>query len=319
MLFKHPHVFTGATGATTWRAALIRALAPRHTANRLLGRPWDIRKRAALLVRRFSKGRVVKSRIPAAGAIVGSTAVAAVLALCVLGGVAGGVAAQASGTAAPTTALTAATVAPSTTAAVTTPETAGIESPFAAASAGDVLYGGSATTSTLSSINSASTEATASPGFQPGLGLLGGVAADQIPVAAQVVSPATVVAAAAKLPIVVAAPVVTKPAPAALPAIAGTPRQMAYAVAVRAGLSAQQWSCLSSLWQQESKFLTTARNSRSGAYGIPQALPASRMASAGADWRTNPVTQIRWGLSYISTRYGTACTAWSHWKRDRWY
>jgi hypothetical protein len=265
----------------------------------------------------------VKSRIPAAGAIVGSTTVAAVLALCVLGGVAGGVAAQTSGTAAPTTALTAATVAPSTTAAATTPETAGIESPFAAASAGDVLYGGSATRgsdqSTLSSINSASTETTVSPGSQPGLGLLGGAAADQIPMAAQVVSPATVVAASAKLPIVVAAPVVSKPAPTVLPAIAGTPRQMAYAVAVRAGLSAQQWSCLSSLWQQESKFLTTARNSRSGAYGIPQALPASRMASAGADWRTNPVTQIRWGLSYISTRYGTACTAWSHWKRDRWY
>jgi Transglycosylase SLT domain len=137
--------------------------------------------------------------------------------------------------------------------------------------------------------------------------------------AAQVGSAATAVAASANLPIVVAGPVVSKPAAVALPPIAGTPRQMAYAVAVRAGLNAQQWSCLSSLWQQESKFQTTARNSRSGAYGIPQALPASRMATAGADWRTNPVTQIRWGLSYIRTRYGTACTAWSHWERDRWY
>jgi hypothetical protein len=174
--------------------------------------------------------------------------------------------------------------------------------------------------SQLAASNAADT--TVSLDLQPGLGLLGGAAADQIPVAAQVSGAATVVAAPAKLSIAVPAP--TAPAPAAptpivLPAIAGTPRQMAYAVAVRAGLSAQQWSCLSQLWQQESKFQTTVRNSRSGAYGIPQALPASRMASAGADWRTNPVTQIRWGLSYISTRYGTACTAWSHWKRDRWY
>jgi len=179
---------------------------------------------------------------------------------------------------------------------------------------------------------STAADTTVSLDLQPGLGLLGGAAADQIPVAAQVSGAATVVAAPAKLSIAVpapaapapAAPAPAAPAPAAPtpivpPAIAGTPRQMAYAVAVRAGLSAQQWSCLSQLWQQESKFQTTVRNSQSGAYGIPQALPASRMASAGADWPTNPVTQIRWGLSYISTRYGTACTAWSHWERDRWY
>jgi hypothetical protein len=153
---------------------------------------------------------------------------------------------------------------------------------------------------------------------QSGLGLLGGVAAQQIPAAAGDADPATVDAAQATLPIVVAAPAAPVPA-VVLPAIAGTPRQMAYGIAVRDGLDAAQWSCLSQLWQQESKFQTVARNVRSGAYGIPQALPASRMASAGADWRTNPVTQIRWGLSYIQTRYGTACTAWSHWKRDRWY
>ena len=58
---------------------------------------------------------------------------------------------------------------------------------------------------------------------------------------------------------------------------------------------------------------------RSGAYGIPQALPASRMASAGADWRTNPATQIQWGLNYIAVRYGTPCNAWAHWKRYRSY
>jgi hypothetical protein len=194
-------------------------------------------------------------------------------------------------------------------------------------------------------------DTTVAPDVQPVFGLLGGAAAAQIPAAAQVLSAAPVVAAPATLSVAapatlsvaapatlsVAAPAklsIAAPAPIAvtsiartptaptliaLPAIAGTPRQMAYAVAVRAGLSAQQWSCLSQLWQQESKFETTVRNDRSGAYGIPQALPASRMASAGADWRTNPVTQVKWGLSYISARYGTACAAWSHWERDRWY
>jgi hypothetical protein len=283
-----------------------------------------------LPVCKLSKGSVVKSRIPAAGAIVGSTTVSAVLALCVLGGVAGGVAAQApvaSGQTAALTAATAATVvtavtaATSTTSAAVTTAAPGVLDSRLAASSADVLYGGSAPTSTVASstVTSASAGTTGLLGLQSGLGLLGGAAAEQIPIAAQVQSPATVVAAPATLPVVVATPVAAKPAPVVLPAIAGTPRQMAYAVAVRAGLSAQQWSCLSSLWQQESKFQTTARNARSGAYGIPQALPASRMVSAGADWRTNPVTQIRWGLSYISTRYGTACTAWSHWKRDRWY
>ena len=84
-------------------------------------------------------------------------------------------------------------------------------------------------------------------------------------------------------------------------------------------MNQQQWVCLDQLWQQESKFQTNARNRRSGAFGIPQALPASRMASAGADWPTNPATQIKWGLSYVRVRYGTACNAWAHWKRDRWY
>ena len=108
-------------------------------------------------------------------------------------------------------------------------------------------------------------------------------------------------------------------APKPVAAITGTPLQIAHTIATQAGLNQQQWVCLNSLWQQESKFQTNARNRRSGAFGIPQALPASRMASAGADWRTNPATQIKWGLSYIKVRYGTACNAWAHWKRVRWY
>lgn len=79
-----------------------------------------------------------------------------------------------------------------------------------------------------------------------------------------------------------------------------------------------EWSCLESLWQRESGWSSTAANP-SGAYGIPQALPGSKMASAGADWRTNPVTQIRWGLSYIAERYGSPCGAWSHSESSGWY
>lgn len=99
----------------------------------------------------------------------------------------------------------------------------------------------------------------------------------------------------------------------ALGAVSGSPRAIAQALAANRGWSGQQWVCLDQLWQHESRFETTAMNRSSGAYGIPQALPASKMASAGSDWRTNPVTQIVWGLGYISDRYGTPCGAWNHW------
>jgi hypothetical protein len=64
------------------------------------------------------------------------------------------------------------------------------------------------------------------------------------------------------------------------------------------------------LWQRESGWRYNAENP-SGAYGIPQALPGSKMATAGADWQTNPATQIKWGLGYIQSRYGTPCSAWA--------
>jgi hypothetical protein len=80
-----------------------------------------------------------------------------------------------------------------------------------------------------------------------------------------------------------------------------------------------QWSCLNSLWQKESGWNHRARNPRSGAYGIPQALPGRKMSSAGADWATNPRTQIRWGLSYIAGAYGTPCAAWAHSQATGWY
>ena len=85
------------------------------------------------------------------------------------------------------------------------------------------------------------------------------------------------------------------------------------------GWGDDQFSCLVKLWNKESGWRVDADNPRSSAYGIPQALPGSKMASVGADWRTNPATQITWGLGYISGRYGTPCGAWSHSQAKNWY
>jgi hypothetical protein len=80
-----------------------------------------------------------------------------------------------------------------------------------------------------------------------------------------------------------------------------------------------QFSCLDSLWTKESGWNYQAYNASSGAFGIPQALPGSKMSTVGADWQTNPVTQIKWGLNYISTVYGTPCSAWAHSQATNWY
>ena len=80
-----------------------------------------------------------------------------------------------------------------------------------------------------------------------------------------------------------------------------------------------QWIYLYLLWQRESGWNSTALNPTSGAYGIPQSLPAQKMASAGPDWLTNPITQIRWGISYIQGRYGSPALAWAHEESFGWY
>lgn len=85
------------------------------------------------------------------------------------------------------------------------------------------------------------------------------------------------------------------------------------------GWSGDQWLCLEALWTRESGWRERAGNPTSSAYGIPQALPGSKMSSAGADWATNPATQIRWGLGYVSGRYGTPCGAWGHFQSKGWY
>jgi hypothetical protein len=86
-----------------------------------------------------------------------------------------------------------------------------------------------------------------------------------------------------------------------------------------AGFGLDQMPCLDKMWTRESNWRTTAENSSSGSYGIPQALPASKMASAGSDYRSNPATQIKWGLSYIKSRYNTPCQAWTFWQSHNFY
>jgi len=97
------------------------------------------------------------------------------------------------------------------------------------------------------------------------------------------------------------------------------PRTVGRALLGEAGFSSDQWGCLDSLWTRESNWTVNADNPTSSAYGIPQALPGSKMSSAGADWATNPVTQIRWGLGYIADRYGSPCGAWAHSESHGWY
>ena len=97
------------------------------------------------------------------------------------------------------------------------------------------------------------------------------------------------------------------------------PRTIARALLAEFGFSSDQFSCLDSLWMSESGWRVTADNPNSSAYGIPQALHGSKMSTAGADWATNPITQIRWGLGYIQDRYGSPCSAWSFKQGRGWY
>ena len=98
----------------------------------------------------------------------------------------------------------------------------------------------------------------------------------------------------------------------------GSAQAMALAILTAEGMGNDQFSCLVSLWNRESHWRVDAENP-DGAYGIPQALPGSKMASAGPDWQTNATTQIMWGLGYIKARYGTPCGAWAHSQATGWY
>jgi hypothetical protein len=115
------------------------------------------------------------------------------------------------------------------------------------------------------------------------------------------------------------APATPSAAASAAPVAAGSPEQIAQAMLASFGWSSSQFSCLDPLWAHESGWSVSAYNAGSGAYGIPQALPGSRMASAGPDWQTNAATQIRWGLEYIKGTYGSPCGAWDHEQATGWY
>jgi hypothetical protein len=108
-------------------------------------------------------------------------------------------------------------------------------------------------------------------------------------------------------------------APSAGVPSAGSAQAVAHDMVLARGWGEDQYSCLVSLWKKESGWRVNAQNGSSGAYGIPQALPGSKMASAGADWATNPATQIAWGLGYISSRYSTPCGAWATSQAQGWY
>ncbi|PFG37487.1 uncharacterized protein DUF348 [Flavimobilis soli] len=96
-------------------------------------------------------------------------------------------------------------------------------------------------------------------------------------------------------------------------------RALAKSMVADRGWDGEQFACLDKLWTKESNWRVTAANSSSGAYGIPQAYPGSKMGSVAADWRTNAKTQITWGLGYVSGRYGTPCAAWNHSQARGWY
>lgn len=176
--------------------------------------------------------------------------------------------------------------------------------------------------------------ATASPYYQSAGGRFAGQATQVVQVNGSysntiVRESYTVTVKPKPVPVPVAAPVVvaaksssksssSTSAPTAAVASAGSAQEYAAGAVAARGWGEDQYSCLVALWNKESGWRVTAENG-SGAYGIPQALPGSKMASAGADWATNAGTQIEWGLGYITGRYGTPCGAWAHSVDSGWY
>jgi hypothetical protein len=96
-------------------------------------------------------------------------------------------------------------------------------------------------------------------------------------------------------------------------------RQLGCSLLAEFDFGLDQMPALDLLWTKESGWNEKAYNSSSGAYGIPQALPGSKMGAVAEDWETNPATQIRWGLQYIKDRYGTVDAAWAHSQTNGWY
>ncbi|MDO0915339.1 transglycosylase SLT domain-containing protein [Streptomyces sp. DT2A-34] len=107
---------------------------------------------------------------------------------------------------------------------------------------------------------------------------------------------------------------------AAAPAQAATTEAgSAQTIAKKMISDSAQYQCFSKIVDHESDWNVNATNASSGAYGLVQALPGNKMASAGSDWKTNPATQIEWGLDYMKDRYGSPCGAWNFWQSNGWY
>ncbi|MDX3644636.1 transglycosylase SLT domain-containing protein [Streptomyces sp. MB09-02B] len=111
---------------------------------------------------------------------------------------------------------------------------------------------------------------------------------------------------------------------AAAGSLGDIPVQSSYSIAeiqamAKAVVAGDQWTCFSNIVDHESSWNYKAVNPSSGAYGLFQALPAGKYSSAGSDWQTNPATQIKWGLNYMESRYGSPCEAWSFWQANHWY
>lgn len=145
-----------------------------------------------------------------------------------------------------------------------------------------------------------------------------------VEVSREVVSSVVVTAAVEEVVLVGTGAQSSAPSPTPAPvAPGGTSAAAAQAIAQSMmssyGWNDSEFSCLVSLWQRESGWNYQAQNPSSGAYGIPQALPGSKMGSVAADWATNPATQITWGLGYIQGRYGSPCAAWAHSNSVGWY
>jgi hypothetical protein len=233
------------------------------------------------------------SRIPAQGVVVAVGAVSIFASLCLLGD-------PAAWSSIDTTShplSNAAAIAPSGTTSLSTQAVSGVSNALTlAAASGGVFSLVQSSVATTPSPVAVTASVVTTPTSTPPAGS----------------APAVAVPVQAAAKTVVPKPVTVRSAIVAKAASVATPRTIAQSLAAARGWTGAQWVCLDKLWQHESKYETTVRNPRSGAYGIPQALPASKMATAGADWRTNPVTQVKWGLSYISARYGAPCGAWQH-------
>ena len=129
----------------------------------------------------------------------------------------------------------------------------------------------------------------------------------------------TIAAVAGTLTVATAASAAAAPGAPGRPAGSGSPQSVAESMLTSFGWPSSQFSCLEPLWAHESGWSVTATNPSTGAYGIPQADPGSKMASAGPDWKTDAATQIKWGLTYIKGTYGSPCGAESHEQASGWY